>query len=259
MKDKLYSHLDEKKEKDKKDKEKHKKTLKKLQKHKPTNNSTTLLSYKVQTLQEVARNKICDDRPHMMVKSLLGEPTQKQENNAIANKGDNTPQPQLTQLLASNRDETAHIRSMIRDTVSEIVDTAVDKRVEIQKENDKGTMTDMSITTTSEEDDRLINNANLSEDQIKDITFRNTMSSLKSKIAIQNQYIGAYKSKIEELELYNRNLEITNRKLVHCEIDKVFAPENETPQLEVVLKAIKKLEEMIAPYKAKAPPDKNNL
>ena len=84
----------------------------------------------------------------MMVKSLLGEPTQKQNNNAIANNGDNTPQPQLTQLVTSNRDETAHIRSMIRDTVSEIVDTAVDRRVEIQKENDKGTMTDISTTTT---------------------------------------------------------------------------------------------------------------
>ena len=85
------------------------------------------------------------------------------------------------------------------------------------------------------------------------------MCSLKRKIAIQNQYIGAYKAKIEELEQYNRELEITNRKLVHCEVDKVFTTSNEAPQFELILKAIKKLEEMVAPNKAKAPPEKNNL
>ena len=104
-----------------------------------------------------------------------------------------------------------------------------------------------------------MNNANLTEEQIKDITLKSTICSLKSKNAIQNQYIDALKSKIDEMSIYCRELETKNRSLTDCDVDRVFTTNNNTPQFDLILRALKKLEEAIAPHKAQPPPEKNTL
>ena len=120
-------------------------------------------------------------------------------------------------------------------------------------------MTEISTSTTSEEEDRIMNNANLTEEQIKDITLKSTICSLKSKNAIQNQYIDALKSKIDEMFIYCRELETKNRQLVDCGVDRVFTTDNNTPQFDLILRALKKLEDAITPHKANPPPEKNSL
>ena len=257
FKNKLEGYLEEKKAKDKKEQEKTLKKLRKFPLHKPKKDEIELLSYKIKSLQELAKEKLPKKGPN--VKSLLGKAPTDANNIILGDDNDNNTTPGITALFASKRDEQVQSTILVRDAIDDIINNAIDKRVEIHKENDKSTMTEISTTTTSEEEDRLMNNANLTEEQIKDITLKSTVCSLKSKNAIQNQYIDALKSKIDEMFIYCRELEMKNSQLVDCGVDRVFTTDNNTPQFELILRALKKLEEASAPLKAKPPPEENSL